>query len=224
MNTLLALTVLLMGTGPEIIMAHSGHEKKNIKTSRGSAAYISPVSAGGHGTGTYVKIKDKFFIVTAKHVTDKHTDFFVDIGKWSGIAVKVFESKTKDISVLQVAEVKSAIAIEIKKACVLKIGETVYFSGFPSQYSLMTTKAFISGENAYTKYMQGFAWFGSSGSGIINEKNKLCGVLTAIAIERKGFFTHALETLNYVHMIEGEDIRNIIKAVDDLRKEPVYIK
>jgi len=216
MNTLFFIGLLFTSINPQIILAHSEHEKKTIGISRNSAAYVTPVKAGGHGTGTYVKIDNSFFIITAKHVTDGHQDFFINVGKMSSLAHKVYESKTKDISVLQVAQISTLQPINLDTACVLEgAGETVYFSGFPSHYSLLTTRAFITGGGERTKYLQGLAWFGSSGSGVINRKNELCGIVTAIATEQRGFFVHALESLNYMHTITDKDILDIRKVIEE---------
>jgi len=214
MNILLFVALLFPSFNPQIILAHSEHEKKAIKTSRGSAVYVSPIDSSGHGTGTYVKIDDNFFVITAKHVTDDNKEYLVNAGSVSSLAHKIYESKSKDISVLQVARIKTLRPINLDAACTLTAGETVYFSGFPSHYSLMTTRAFIAGGDKRTKYLQGLAWFGSSGSGVINKKNELCGVVTAIATEQRGFFVHALESLNYVHTITAEDLLAIRQAIE----------
>ena len=215
MNTLLLAILLLSNSTHQIIIAHSGHEKQVVKNSRGSAVYITPVNAGGHGTGTYVEIDGSFFVITAKHVTDDHYDYIVSSNGRSTIGKRVYESNTKDISVLRVGKIKGVKPIKIDKPCRVKAGDTVYFSGFPSHYSLLTTRAFISGgtPDGNTKYMQGLAWFGSSGSGVFNEKSMLCGVITAIAVERKGFFTHTIESLNYSDLLTAKELRNIRKAI-----------
>ena len=197
-----------------LIPAHLDDNKKMVSISRGAAVYITPVKGGGHGTGTYVKIGDAYLIITAKHVTSGHSEYFVTAGKKTAIAKKVFESKNKDISVLAVNELSGVDPIDLTKfkGCKLSPGDTVLFSGYPGNYSLMTTRAFISGEMGSTRYLQGLAWFGSSGSGVINEDGKLCGVLTAIGVERKGFHSHTLETLNYIHILEKGDLLRIAET------------
>ena len=199
---------------PQIIAAHAEKEGKAIKASRTSAVYITPIESHGHGTGTYVQIDDDFFVITARHVVKEHKRYFVNAGDEASIGSKIYESKKKDIAVLRVAKMKTRKAIILDKACSLKIGETVYFSGFPSHYSLMTTRAFVSGEvDKNLKYLQGLAWFGSSGSGTVNNHGELCAVVTAIATEQRGFFVHALESLNYIHTITMNDILDIRKAI-----------
>ena len=224
MNTFLLLAVLLVPAqqiiAPPLIPAHTEHEKEAVEVSRGSAVHITPIQKLGHGTGTYVKIDKSFFVITAKHVTRGHDKFFVNTNAGSSIGEKIYEFKNKDISVLRVAKIKDVKPIIFDAGCALKIGETVYFSGFPSHYSLMTTRAFISGANGKTvKYLQGMAWFGSSGSGIINNKGKLCAVVVAIATEKRGFFVHALESLNYIHTITMDDILVIRKAIEEKKSQ-----
>ena len=80
----------------------------------------------------------------------------------------------------------------------IRAGEEIIYSGFPSSHEMLTFSCNIANPN-YNGLLaiQGWAWFGSSGSGFINKKGRVFAVLSAVSVE--SFYGHpqVLETLVY---------------------------
>ena len=120
------------------IKVHDDTKITNIKSSRDSVVEImSPY--GSRGTGTYVLIDEKPYVVTADHVVDDHTEFFIRHNSEVVLGVKIYKSETKDIALLMVPEIENAVPITLKKGCKLNVGVQVYFTGYPGSYKKLTT-------------------------------------------------------------------------------------
>ena len=61
--------------------------------------------------------------------------------------------------------------------------------------------------------MQGFGWFGASGSGVVDRSNRIVGVVTALPVE--SFYGHpqVLETLILVTPLTDEHLQEIEQVI-----------
>lgn len=203
---------------PKIYKSSSSVVKKHQKISRNSAVKVMTMD-GGHGSGTYVKFKDHFLIITAGHVVDSGVIYAVEgAGGEVVLGQLVYISKTSDVGILKVPFMKSRKAADFKAAdhSDLKVGNEVVYSGFPSSYDFLTSAGHIAGyeKNYNAVLIQGFAWPGSSGAGVIDESGKVRGVVVAVGVERFGG-PQILETLVYIHTLSAADldaVKNILKS------------
>ena len=89
------------------------------------------------------------------------------------------------------------------------------YTGYPSSYQLLTARAYVSGHepNYRATMLQGFVWFGYSGSGVFDSKGRVRGVIVAIGTERFGPNRVPLETLVYCHEMTADEVSQIRSAL-----------
>ncbi len=205
---------VIADTPADIFLSSNSVVKQYNQVSRNSAVKV--ITFGGHGSGTYVKIGRKYYILTAKHVVDDVEIATIQAGNELTIGSVVYKSATQDIALIEISELESKSAARIKNNFIqdLNIGDELVYSGYPSQYSLLTSGASVSGREGIRYILQGFAWPGSSGSGIIDNRGKVRGVLVAIGIEWVGENPQLLETVVWMEPIEESTWREIETALN----------
>lgn len=159
--------------------------KKHHKISRDSAVKI--FTKTGHGSGSYVKIYKKSYVITAKHVVKHSLIVAIKAGKEVVVGEVIFKSKNQDIALIKVPKLKFKTHAKIIEPTQnkLKISEELVYSGYPASYDLLTSGGQISGTKNKSIILQGFAWPGSSGSGAIGKNGKIVGIIRAIGLSKK---------------------------------------
>ena len=203
----------------EIISSSNLIVNGNQKISRESAVKVSTLR-GGHGSGTFTKIGKHYVVITAGHVARDNFIFSVQGEKGETVIGElIYISSRVDLAVIKVPNLISRKPAKLKQTNSLedlKIGAPVVYTGYPSSYELLTSVAMVSGyEPEYNSViLQGFAWPGSSGSGVFDRDGKMRGVVVAIGAEElSGIGRQLLETLVYIHPLHEEDIKNIKKIL-----------
>jgi len=149
-------------------------------------------NGGGHGSGSYIKHKDFYFVLTAQHVADGalYSDYVVKKGSESKKAILVWSDKTTDIAVLALTsefETISPMAFKVTSD-IPEVGTEISYSGYPSRHQLMSIRGRVAGYEqklgAGTQIMlHTYGWFGCSGSVIYNKKEEIIGVLWGVDVE-----------------------------------------
>ena len=141
------------------------------------------------GSGTYFKWKGERMVVTAAHLFafggDRvlESEAFITTPQEKVLGKLVYIDKQVDIAVFAVPSLPSRRAASFHRADGYEIGETAIYSGFPGPNKLLTFDGTLSGEGYGTDIaMHSFAWPGSSGSGVFNEKGEFVGVVVAIMV------------------------------------------
>ena len=199
----------------EIINSSNLIVNGNQKISRESAVKVSTLY-GGHGSGTLVKIGKHYIVITAGHVASNNFIFSVQGERGETVIGElIYISSRADLAAIKVPRLVSRKPAKLKQTNSLKdlkVGSPVVYTGYPSSYELLTSVAMVSGyEPDYNSViLQGFAWPGSSGSGVFDRDGKMRGVVVAVGAESlSGIGRQLLETLVYIHPIHEEDIKNI---------------
>tara|TARA_Y100001973_G_C5145186_1_gene305027 strand:+ start:200 stop:934 length:735 start_codon:yes stop_codon:yes gene_type:complete len=168
---------------------------------------------GGHGTGTYAEVGSHFVVLTAAHVVDDSEIYYVITQARERVVGQViWVSKEKDMAALRVPRLNSRTPVSLSKVGPLEVGQKLLYTGYPASYELLTSRATVSGRapdfhNAIL--MQGFVWFGYSGSGAFDASGRLRAVVVAIGVESFRMQPHPLETLVYAFEVTKEDIEEI---------------
>tara|TARA_Y100000310_G_scaffold342780_1_gene447396 strand:+ start:78 stop:758 length:681 start_codon:yes stop_codon:yes gene_type:complete len=183
--------------------------KKHHRISRNSAVKV--ITKNGHGSGTYIIIYQKAYVLTAAHVVEDCSVVAIRAGKEVVVGEIIFNSMSQDISLIKIPRLKFKKPRELidPGQNKLEIGEELVYSGYPASYNLLTSGAQISGTRKNAYILQGFAWPGSSGSGAIGKKGKIVGVVYAIGIQRK----QLIETLVYMEPITIKTWKEINEAL-----------
>jgi len=183
-----------------------------VKSSREAAVkIISPT--GGHGSGLYVEYKKHIGVLTAAHVVDEGSVYRITVNGEEVFGIVVWRAQNEDIAFLIVEPGLNRKPLRLTPAQNTEVGTRVSYSGYPASYDLLSVNGLISGyDNRGYILMQGFGWFGASGSGILNRTNKIVGIVTALPVEE--FYGHpqVLETMILVTPLKEEHV-NQIRAV-----------
>ena len=170
------------------------HLNKKFDDSRNAAVRI--VTAFGHGTGTYVKIGKTYGILTAAHVVDSSDVYIVEAGVYRTIATLLWKDENTDVAFLIVDKFDRLDHLKIATAKNVDIGDELIYSGFPSMHQMLSFSCKVSNDNYDGMLVvQGYAWFGASGSGFVDSKGRVVGILSAVSVE--DFYGHpqVIETL-----------------------------
>jgi len=160
--------------------------------SRKAAVKVS--DGKGHGSGSLVKFNDKYLVLTAYHVVDGKLGDRYDINSPDGetrSGILVYKDEDRDIAFLLTHKFKTRIAADYKPTQIIpNVGCDILYSGFPSDYDLITAKGKVMGyqKNSHGENIiiaQIFGWFGSSGSAVYNEEGIVVGIISGIGSEHK---------------------------------------
>lgn len=184
------------------------------KVSRDSAVKIEGMF-GGHGSGTYVQLNGHYLVITAKHVVDTSDIYYIRTSTEKVVGQVIWTSRSKDMAVLRVPALRSRKAVALARSGDLSVGDSIVYTGYPSSYELLTAKGQVSGHTGHREstLVQGFVWFGYSGSGAFDRSGRLRAIVYGIAVENYRGLPQFLETLVYTHEIERSDITEIGKAL-----------
>lgn len=173
-----------------LIVADAGMSitERNVR----NAAVRVFTAGGGHGSGSYIKHKDFYFILTAQHVADGglYSEYRVKKGDESKKAILVWSDATTDMAVLMLTEQFVTIdPMPFRTTSGLpEPGTEISYSGYPSRHQLMSIRGRVAGyeqkNGAGTQIMlHTYGWFGCSGSVIYNKKEEIIGVLWGVDVE-----------------------------------------
>lgn len=173
-----------------LIVADAGMSvtERNVR----DAAVRIFTAEGGHGSGSYIKYKDFYFVLTAQHVADGvlYSDYRVKKGDESKRAILVWSDATTDMAVLMLTDKFVTIEPMIFKTTskIPEPGTEISYSGYPSRHQLMSIRGRVAGyeekEGAGKQIiLHTYGWFGCSGSVIYNKKEEIVGVLWGVDME-----------------------------------------
>jgi len=187
------------------------------RASRSSALKVEGLE-GGHGSGTYFTLNNHHLVITARHVIDRNEIFYISTTSGEKVIGQViWKSQTRDMAVLKIPQLMSSNPVTLYKTGDLEVGEEVTYTGYPASYELLTTKASVSGhsQSSSATLLQGFVWFGYSGSGAFDSSGRLRAIVVGIGAEDWRGMPQLLETLVYIHEIRRQDIAEIKKALEN---------
>jgi len=202
-------------TTSQLIGAEEVAASRQYSASRSAAVKVT--SNNGHGSGTYVKIGRKFGILTAAHVVREDIPYMISSGTSEVVGIVIWRDNDNDLAFLSVPEIENREALRLDESNGLEPGDDLTYSGFPGSYDMLTVACSMSGFNWDGKIIvQGFAWFGSSGSGFITNSNRVVGVVSAVGVET--FYGHpqVLDAVVYMAPLTAQHLRQIREAVQDI--------
>lgn len=161
------------------------------RRTRAAAVKVRSLLQQGHGSGTYMIAHGRRVVVTAAHVVRDESSMAID-GRDGETAVGqvVFKDEDNDIAILVVPELKSRTAIRYRPQAVYDeriIGTRIVYTGFPSHHDLLTIRGYVSALENEMVVTNMFGWFGSSGSGVFDQRGRLLGVVSGVDVGRFGF-------------------------------------
>lgn len=215
LSTIIAISMLIT---PSYTLKIEGSEMEETLNSTVKIELKSNINA----TGFIIKHSGKYYIVTALHVVNQSpyigmVSFVLHNGTKS-IAFVKYSSERTDICILEVVN-----NVLIDNMHYLKIShveanrmEDLYYCGHPTGFDYTTAKGYLSGYDRKTLNLKGlFNQYsfdnignGSSGSPIINEDNKVVGII--------------ISKINDGEFVFGARSQDIIKALESFDSPYCY--
>jgi S1-C subfamily serine protease len=180
------------------------------------ASSVKVVTPRGHGSGSYIKIERNYYILTAGHVVEGNDIVGIQTSTDFVFGQVVFVSQTHDIGLVKIPRLANSSEVRHRTSSIsdFNIGEEVVYSGYPGGFEIFTSGAEVAGYSENKRIMvQGFAWPGSSGSGVIDSSGRVRGVVIAIGIGQ-GFVPQLLETMIFVELLSDDVWEQIEEALN----------
>ena len=183
------------GENIKLPVEHLETRSSSIERSiRNAAVRVTIPWTGGHGSGSYIKYKDAYLVITAQHVASGElgTSYLTSHKEESHISVLIYSDSESDIAILYVTNPYKTIDPMKYNPVegVAEVGLDIIYSGYPSHHKLMSFVGRVAGhENKETMpghkeiILQTYGWFGCSGSVIYNTKGQQVGVLYGVDVE-----------------------------------------
>jgi len=190
------------------------------RRARAAAVKVESLLGSGHGSGTYMVAYGQRIVVTAAHVVEGSTTMRI-VGRdgESVVGRVIFRDDAGDIAVLVVPEMKTRTAVRYRPQLSYDerlVGTKLTYTGFPSHHDLLTIRGYIAAIEKNYIVTNMFGWFGSSGSGVFDERGRLIGVVSGIDVGRF-LMPVPLEDVVWVapmSMLDHETLKVRIKTAD----------
>ena len=161
---------------------------KGLKDSYLSSIVVEVGNGGrpvGMGSGNYFRLGRHRFIITANHVIDNVEEIWIiEKGMIYTKAKVVYSSATTDIAVLVPAEkLRYTKALPFRRDINNQMGEKIYHTGHPAREGWHMSEGLLTGTHEDVLMCNTFAWPGSSGSVVFDERGRVIGVVSALRMD-----------------------------------------
>ena len=130
-------------------------------------------------------------VATAAHVVRSESTMAIDGRDGETVIGKVvFVDEDVDLAFLVVPELETRTAIRYRPQHRYDgrlIGTDLTYTGFPSHHDLLTIRGYIAALEHNMVVSNMFAWFGSSGSGVFDQRGRYLGCVSGVDVGRFGF-------------------------------------
>jgi|ETNvirnome_2_300_1030623.scaffolds.fasta_scaffold09427_4 hypothetical protein len=218
-----------------IAHALSAEQRHTVRKSRDSAVRIISYSASMDGiaslSGTYFKAFNQHYVLTVMHGLGNRCEFtkiIVD-NKFFNCVQYVTINVMNDYAIIEVEPITNRIPIKIPRDLPknqewrtdIPILTTIYHTGYPNNMGPLTFDGKIVGysDENYI-YVNSYAWSGSSGSGVFNDRGKLIGYILALDVGVSEYGVDILEDIVVIvpaHVIGWTSFFESIMQSPDLR-------
>jgi S1-C subfamily serine protease len=189
-----------------------------IRQSREAAVEILSHDAYGNpigGTGAYVKYKKHHFVLTAAHVVANSGLAMVSHGSEKIIAEVVYLDEVSDIAVLKIEGMFTRKPL-LWRTVEPSIGTEVVYTGYPNRHKDLTIEGRVSGYSGTDILIHSYAWSGSSGSVVLDQKGRIVGVLSAVDIGYAfGRFPQIVEDIVIVIPIRKLKVEDLVLSLSN---------
>tara|TARA_B100000900_G_C20585394_1_gene719342 strand:+ start:1559 stop:2104 length:546 start_codon:yes stop_codon:yes gene_type:complete len=168
-------------------------------------------------SGTYITYRGEYFILTSAHgiVGDCSTIMIMHIEETITCERLVAIDREKDYAILKIPEMKSRKAIRIPQALArwkksYNLLDETYYTGYPNSIGPTTWTGTIAGFTGDYLILQSYAWSGSSGSGVFDERGELIGIIMALDVGQSEFGIEVLENFVIVVPVWNIDFATVL--------------
>ena len=185
-------------------------EKKAVRQSVNSVVAVFSISDDSSQlstlSGTYFEFNGEYYVLTSAHgilggctrIVASHLD-----EQSSCEEIKVINREV-DYAIFKVEKMESREPLKLRNALPsarksYKLLDKVYYTGYPNSIGPTTWSGTIAGSSGDYLILQSYAWSGSSGSGVFDERGKLIGIVMALDVGQTPMGPQILE--NFVVVI-----------------------
>ena len=158
---------------------------------RKAAVKVRSLLQDGHGSGTYMVAYGRRIVATAAHVVRSESTMAIDGRDGETVIGKVvFVDEDVDLAFLVVPQLETRTAIRYRPQSRYDerlVGTHLTYTGFPSHHDLLTIRGYIAALEHNMVVSNMFAWFGSSGSGVFDQRGRYLGCVSGVDVGRFGF-------------------------------------
>jgi S1-C subfamily serine protease len=200
------------------------------KVSRESAVKVAVRTEKGRyrGTGTYFVYKGHHIVITAGHLfaegfpTILKSEALITAPNEKVVGSLAYFDPYTDVAIFRIAPLESRKPAKFVRTPKYVVGDPVVYSGFPGSNNLLTLNGEIAGDGFGTDLaIQSFAWGGSSGSGVFDEKGRFVGVVVSIMVGRSLFgYPEKIGSIVYVAPANLIDMVYLRQNLDKLEVTP----
>ena len=187
--------ILLTGCGPgtdsvtlnraeETLHYISSIGSSSLRRSREASVKIVSFDSQGNkvtGSGAYVRLRGKHFIITAAHVVEGSKKALIVHGDEEVIAKVVYTSSASDISILKLQGLFTRKPL-IWSTSKPPVGEATVYTGFPNNHDSLSIRGTVSGVTDEYIILHSYAWSGASGSVVLSSRGRMIGVVSALDV------------------------------------------
>jgi S1-C subfamily serine protease len=185
-------------------------EKRAVHLSLDSVVRIFSISDDSIGlsslTGTYFEHDGVYYVLTSAHgiLGDCSRVMIIHMEEQVSCEKITIIDRTTDYAVIKTQEMKTRKPLNLRKSLPniknsYKLLDKVYYTGYPNSIGPTTWTGTIAGTSGDYLILQSYAWSGSSGSGVFDERGKLIGIVMALDVGKTAMGTQVLE--NFVIVV-----------------------
>jgi len=198
---------------PRISDLYAVSERRAIKKSVSSSIKVrSPDDVGmvtSISSGTYFVHGDKYYVITTAHGVLGNCDKLVVIyfEETSDCIDYHYINRNVDVAIIQIEKMKDRKPIRLprnmgSKKNNYKLFDKVHYTGYPNNLGPLTIGGRIAGFTQGYVVLHSYAWSGSSGSGVFDERGDFIGIVVGIDVDYyMNGFTHELRPLEDVVVV-----------------------
>lgn len=201
-------------------VSNSRKLRKTANKSRNAAVRVYSPDGSIRGSGTYFNIEQHQVILTAAHVV-QDMPFMRIVGEngEQALAVTAYMQfdESQDLAILLLSEplsTREAIHLDPLRDYSGLIGSSVVYTGFPGAHDLQTIFGSVSGAEDGNIVMHSYAWPGSSGSAVLNDKGKVVGILRAIDLNQGLYGPQLTGDMVWLSPLQTLDLGKVVKFLD----------
>ena len=151
---------------------------------RNAAVKVVDPEERGHGSGSYLRMHNRYVVVTAAHVVDDSQYMWVEGRADERVLGRVvYRDHKSDLALIMVPKLETRTAVNYRPRREADlVGDQVVYSGSPGKHDLLTIKGVVAGTKDDYVIVHTYGWFGASGSGVYDRLGRLVGIVSALDV------------------------------------------
>jgi len=194
--------------------------RRTSEASREAAVIVRSMDGMVRGSGTYFTLNGHHIIVTAAHVIQGNPLSYImtEEGEMTvAVTSYVMNEGEQDLAILLLAEQiesRTPMGLEILTDYSSLVGETLVYTGYPGHHDRMTIFGQVAGVERGHVIVNSYAWPGSSGSAVFDDRGRLVGIVKAIDVNRSPWGPQLTEDIVWLYPMQSIDLSKVTKFLD----------